>query len=274
MVPYLLQRASGRCSPRGRQLGGGRRAEPWRCRWPCLPRGLAPIPLALVEARWGTGIAFVFPLEWASWPLPGRLLGRRQAWKLSGPRAWSWPSASAYHLPQPAGDGAAGLLPCSAAGAVRSSFFDSPLQGGHGGGWGAGGAAALAVEPPGPSLLAAAAQRPLGGRRQRPAACRRTLGGRPVAWSAAPHPQRGRSPLGGAAPTSPSASSWRRASRLAVPARLALVEKARVPQVGGGRAPELQLDRRLDPLVLLQQLRRHQPGSCRFPLAGKAPVDA
>ncbi|NQV11504.1 MAG: isochorismate synthase [Cyanobacteria bacterium] len=68
-------------------------------------------------------------------------------------------------------------------------------------------------------------------------------------------------------------SSWETGYRLAVQRALALVESGELRKLVVAVRQQLQLDRQLDPLVLLQQLRRHQPGSCRF-LWQQGPGDA
>jgi menaquinone-specific isochorismate synthase len=59
-------------------------------------------------------------------------------------------------------------------------------------------------------------------------------------------------------------SSWETGYRVAVQRALELVENGDLLKLVVAVRQHLQLDRPLDPLVLLHQLRQHQPGSCRF----------
>jgi menaquinone-specific isochorismate synthase len=61
-----------------------------------------------------------------------------------------------------------------------------------------------------------------------------------------------------------SRSGWESGYREAVHQGLALVESGALRKLVVAVRQQLRLDRPLDPLLLLAQLRHHQPGSCRF----------
>jgi len=188
--------------------------------------------------------------------------GRCNALELSGARrfelAQRFSSASLRRLATPA---SLGLPPLARPRVLLAfAFFDSPLQQGSG---------PAGVQAVLPRWQLARQGRQVWLRLQR------TLGGGVTARSVAeelwekarqlersaslPHPGSGQAVVG-----IRHGSSWHGGYRAAVERAIALVERGDLAKLVLAVRQHLELDGPLDPLALLANLRRSQPGSCRF----------